>query len=108
MIARGLPGCCCGGLLVPAALEDAFLAAESGHLSDDQLAAHPEHDEWRKSLSSIMHGQASHIGRGRDVQQPEGLAWARLLVNRQAEARAARLRALSDHSFGSPDEPIPF
>lgn len=110
MIERGLPGCCCGGVLVPATFEDAQLAHAAGHLSDDQLAAHPEWSEYQRQLSSILHGQASHVQRGRATQQPEGLAWARLLLERQQDARAAQLAALADHQFGGPpvEDPMPF
>jgi hypothetical protein len=38
---RGLPGCPCGGRLVPAELEDALAAHAAGHLTDAELEEQP-------------------------------------------------------------------
>lgn len=122
MIARGLPGCPCGGRLVPATLEDAELAHAHGHLSDDELAAHPEAEAFRRELARVLHGRAgshAHVNFGEAVAKtadgrlsPDQLAWKRLLKARRTEAVESQRAALKAHAFGvdaaASEEPIPF
>lgn len=114
MIRRGLPTCCCGGRLVPAALEDALLAHECGHLTDTELEAHPEHWHYMRELQSVAHGQAGpgrrRMDGGRGLQQPEAIAFQRVAKARTATAYAARLAALEPHRYGGAPstDPIPF
>lgn len=90
---HGLPVCGCGGRFMP---EDLELA---GALGVDS----PVMDEYHAALSSVMHGQASHIQRGRTVRQPEEIAAERVERSRKDRARAARLAALLPVA-----EPMPF
>lgn len=100
-------------MLVPAALEDAIRAHERGHLTSEQLDAHPEQVEYLRAVQSIGHGRAwrgdqSH-GRTQDHLPPvEGAAFARLLKQRAADAQAARLAALSRLNAPAVPEPMPF
>jgi hypothetical protein len=134
MIRRGLPTCCCGGRLVPAALEDAALAFEHGHLTREELDAHPEAVEYAAALSDVAHGRTGYEKsfaakpleeRGRfskagvplqDERSREArmthdeLAMHRVAKARTAAAYAARLAALEPHRYGGAPstDPIPF
>jgi hypothetical protein len=109
MIARGLPRCPCGALIVPSTIEDALAAHELGHLTDADLEAHGEWSEYSAALASAQHGQASHVRRGRTVRPAETVAMERVYEARATVAYANRIAALHEHAFGAstPDE-IPF
>lgn len=112
---KGLPSCCCGALLAPAALEDAIRAHEHGHLSDEQLAAHPEHEAYWREQSSVLHGQAragglSWAGQRKTMREPADVAYRRVLKQRRVDALAAQRH--SPLTFNAPAavaaEPMPF
>lgn len=114
---RGLPTCGarledgsrCGGTLWPSTLEDAEACLAAGVLSSGDLAVHPERCEYTRQLSSILHGQAAHVQRGRKTRQPEALAHERLVRDRIDLSRAAQLAALAQYRPGArPVEPMPF
>jgi hypothetical protein len=88
-VRAGLPACACGGGFTP---EDLELAMEI--LPADRLEANPAYREYVRQASSVMHGQASHVQRGRKVRQPEQVAFERLEAERRASARARRLSGL--------------
>lgn len=100
-IRRGLYGCACGGRLIPMDPDDAALVLEPG-----ELDAHPAVMEYRRALSSVMHGQASHGIRGRQLRPAEAVALERVEQDRRAAARARRLAAIQPAAPAA--DPIPF
>jgi hypothetical protein len=135
MIRRGLPTCPCGARLVPSALEDALLAHECGHLTREELDAHPEALEYAAAWSDVVHGRTGYDKsirakpleeRGRHSKRtgaplqdersrearmaPDELAMHRVAKARTATAYAARLAALEPHRFGGAPttDDIPF
>jgi hypothetical protein len=103
----GLPSCPCGGLLVPAAIEDADRALERGHLTTAQYEVTPEVAELNRELESIRIGRAGSKDAGTPLartakgrQLDIALAHDRLYKSRASEAYARRLAALEPHRFG--------
>jgi hypothetical protein len=103
----GLPSCPCGGLLVPAAIEDADRALEHGHLTVAQYDSIPEVAELHHHLAGIAHGRSgskdagTSLARTADGRKPDlALAHDRLYRSRASEAYARRLAALEPHRFG--------
>jgi hypothetical protein len=103
----GLPSCPCGGLLVPAAIEDADRALERGHLTVAEYNAIPEVAELHHHLASIAQGRSGSKDAGTELartakgrQSDTALAHDRLYKARAAEAYARRLAALEPHRFG--------
>jgi hypothetical protein len=92
----GLPSCPCGGLLVPAAIEDADRALERGHLTVAQYDSIPEVAELHHHLAGIAHGRSGSKDAGTNL----ALAHDRLYRSRASEAYARRLAALEPHRFG--------
>lgn len=82
----GLPSCGCGERLLPERLE---LAALLG-LEDAPAVA-----EYRRELSSVLHGQASHGRRGRELRPAETIAAERVERRRSNAARERRISALA-------------
>lgn len=92
----GLPLCGCGSRFMP---DDLELAAALG--VDSPVLA-----EYRAELSSVMHGQSSHLaksGAGARLRQPESIAAERVERSRRERARSNRLGALLPAA-----EPMPF
>jgi hypothetical protein len=103
----GLPSCPCGGLLVPAAIEDADRALERGHLTTAQYDAIPEVAELHHHLAGIAHGRAGSKDAGTSLartaqgrKSDTALAHDRLYRSRASEAYARRIAALEPHRFG--------
>jgi hypothetical protein len=103
----GLPSCPCGGLLVPAAIEDADRVLECGHLTAAQYDAIPEVAELHHHLAGIAHGRAGSKDAGTSLartaqgrKSDTALAHDRLYRSRASEAYARRLAALEPHRFG--------
>lgn len=94
---HGLPACPCGERFQP---EHAELAGLLG-VDCDAL------DEYRRELSSILHGQAAHVQRGRAVQPAEHLAAQRVEARRRDRAYRNRLMALQCTAVAESDT-IPF
>lgn len=90
----GMPRCACGDTFHPDRLELALLLG----LEDAPVMA-----EYNRARGSIMHGQASHGRRGRELRSVEDIAFERLERNRAATARKRRLAALAPAP-----EPLPF
>lgn len=90
----GLPCCGCGGRLVPTELELAMLL---------ELEDAPVVREWQRAVSSVMHGQAAHGIRGRQLKPAELVAAERVEAARREQARSNRLGALAPAP-----EPMPF
>lgn len=89
---HGLPRCACGGAFTP---DDVELAMALG-LEDAPVVV-----EYRRKLSSVMHGQAWTGNYG--VQAPDNAAHAYVERNRRERARSNRLGALKPAP-----EPMPF
>jgi hypothetical protein len=112
MIARGLPVCPCGARMIPAALEDAEHAHAHGHLTADELAAHPEAETFAAECSSVAHGQAGpgrhRTDGGAGLRAIDAIALERVYRDRAATAAANRIQALRDHAYGPTPDEIPF
>jgi hypothetical protein len=91
---RGLPCCGCGERFVPERLELAELLG----LMDAPAVA-----EYRRELSGVLHGQASHGRRGRELRPAELVAAERVERRRRELARKRRLTAILPVP-----EPMPF
>lgn len=78
---HGLPVCLCGLTFVPERVE---LCALLG-LSDAPAVA-----EYQRELSSVLHGQASHGRRGRQLRLAEDVAAERVEARRQEVANKRR------------------
>lgn len=91
---HGMPVCGCGGGFMPERLELAMLLG----LEDAPVVV-----EYERELSSVIHGQASHVQRGRSVRVPEAVAAERVERDRRERGRAHVLAALRPVA-----EPIPF
>ena len=97
----GLPNGPCGHRMVP---EDLEVAA---HILDrSELASPPAWREFEREASSILHGQASHVQRGRDVMPAETLAAQRVRDATRAVAHARRISGLVN--VGVSADPMPF
>lgn len=98
----------------PSALEDVLACHELGLVTDAQLAEHPEHAVYTAGVAGALHGQASHVQRGRqstgNLRDPAAIAFERLLRDRRASAVRAQLDALKPYqrSADAAEEPIPF
>lgn len=90
---HGIPSCACGSEYMPDELELAGLLGVEA----------PVLDEYRRELSSVLHGQASHGMRGRVLRDPSMIAAQRVESRRRERARSNRLGAL----LPAP-EPMPF
>lgn len=93
----GLPVCWregCGETLQPERLELALLIG-----ADDA----PVMRAYASKVNSVMHGQASHVQRGRDVESPEWRALEAISAEQRKISRARRLSALAPAP-----EPMPF
>lgn len=90
---HGIPSCACGAEYVPDRLELAGLLGVQA----------PVLDEYRRELSSVLHGQASHGQRGRRLRPAEEVAAQRVESRRRDRARSNRLGALLPAA-----EPMPF
>lgn len=95
----------CGGCLEPFIPEHPELAAAV--CSPAELESHPWHVEFRRQASSVMHGQASHVQRGRAVRSPDVIAWERVERARREAAREAQLAPLQARAAAAAEE-IPF
>lgn len=94
---HGLPRCGgCGERFAPERLE---LAALLG------LEDAPAVVEYRRELSRVLHGQASHGIRGRELRPAETIALERVERRRSEAARDRRLDALAPAPVS---EPMPF
>jgi len=101
--------------MIPATLEDAWAALEPrGHVSDADLAAHPEVQEYERARLSVARGQAPLDANPRHLKNPlrapEAVALERVEAARALAAHDARHAALKAHAFGgakTPD-PMPF
>lgn len=91
---HGVPSCGCGEQFAPDEVELAFLLG---------LEDAPSVAEYRAELSSVMHGQASHGQRGRQLRPAESVAAERVSTRRRERARSNRLRAIMPVA-----EPMPF
>jgi hypothetical protein len=92
-IERGLPMCPCGAHLVPDDPDDAALV-----LAPEELEQHPAVIEYKRAVSSVMHGQAGP-GRalratGRELRPADEVAAQRLERERRKAARARQVGAL--------------
>lgn len=94
---HGCPLCACGGRFVP---DHPDLAAA---ILPDALDAHPAVIAYRRELSSVLHGQAPSVARGRQVRPAEEIAGERVERERRELARARQLSGLRH-----PSDPIPF
>jgi hypothetical protein len=120
-LSRGLPGCPCGGRLVPTDLDDVLAAADAGHVTDAELGRHDEYVTYLRELHSIEHGRAGKGAKWGTLAQTQAktkdgrmsdaeLALARVRAARDLAAHDARHAALKAHAFGGPktEDPIPF
>jgi hypothetical protein len=82
---RGLPSCGCGAAFLPERVELAELLG---------LENCPAVAEYRAELSSVLHGQASHGRRGRELRSAESVAAERVERRRRDLARKRRVAAL--------------
>lgn len=80
----GLPTCACGGSFAP---DDLELAVALG-LDSPAVA------EYERELSRVLHGQASHGLRGRELRPAESIAAERVECARRELAAQNRLNAL--------------
>jgi hypothetical protein len=109
---RGLPGCPCGGQLVPTDLDDVLGALEAGYVTAEQLGEHAEYVTYQRAVTSALHGQAPRaLKYGSDhLRSPEEIALLKVRAIRDLAAHDARHAALAAHAFGGPktEDPIPF
>jgi hypothetical protein len=112
---RGLPGCPCGGRLIPADLEDALAAHAAGHLTDAELETHPEHWTYVRERERIERGRTGAHKWGEDLRRDtaktrtgrlsaDELALERVEAGRAVERNRARHAALAAHAFGAADK----
>ena len=88
----GLPGCPCGGRLIPDDPEDAARV-----LSPDELEAHPWHQLYRQALAGAEKAQ-TRCGQSLKFtarRTPEEIALAHVERARREAGRAARLAAIA-------------
>jgi hypothetical protein len=81
---HGIPTCACGGRFVPDDLELALALGVDA----------PAVAEYERELSRILHGQASHGLRGRELRPAESIAAERVERSRRELAAQNRLNAL--------------
>jgi hypothetical protein len=94
----GLPSCPCGGLLVPAAIEDADRALERGHLTAAQYDSIPEVAELHHHIAGIAHGRSGSKDAGTSLARTARAAcpMSRLPMTACiAPARLKRMRGVS-------------
>lgn len=115
-MSRGLPGCPCGGRLVPCDIDDIWACVEQGSMTAAEGDARPASLAYVTKLHSVERGQERAAGNGRrlgvtpstweaphDKAVREAHDFIRSAAARAAAAReAAALQGLTD------DEPIPF
>lgn len=93
------PVCGCGTRFVPDDLELAAAVCDTA-----ELDAHEWHGEYARQLSSVLHGQASHVQRGNNVRGVEAVAYERVQKARRAAAKQSQLSGLRRPAA----DPIPF
>lgn len=108
-IDRGLPTCCCGGTLWPWDLDDVQRAAEAGHLTAEQYAAHPLVIEYEREINSVYHGQAGPgsalLAETEHYRTPEAIAAWRVATAVRESNHAAQVTAARSSRV---EDPIPF
>lgn len=102
-IQRGLPSCPCGAVAIPASLDDAWLAFEAGHLTDADLAAHPETELYARFEVRAANAQQGHAAHGQVRNAPEMIAAGYVARERYEDNTRRRLAAI----LPTP-EPMPF
>lgn len=91
MIARGFPGCPCGGRLMPWDLDDVL-----EFMDGPELEAHPVYRAYLAEASSIMHGQAWRGGlhASCNFADPDSKAMDRVYQQQRVSASERRLQAI--------------
>lgn len=85
---HGCPVCSCGGRFVP---DHPDLAAT---VMPDVMDVHPAVQAYRAELSRVLHGQASHGLRGRQLRPAEEIAAERVARDLTRRARERQLSGL--------------
>jgi hypothetical protein len=102
-IQRALPFCACGERVIPASLEDTWLAVEAGQLDADVLDSHPEALLLGRYEDRAASAQQGHAARGRVRNAPALIAEGYVMAERYDANVKRRLAAI----LPTP-EPMPF
>jgi hypothetical protein len=94
-IIRGLLVCPCGSPMMPASLEDACLALEHGHLSEEDVDRHPENEMFARYEERASHAQQGAARRGRIRNESHVIAAGYVAAERYEDNARRRLAAIA-------------